>query len=109
MYRFITEEETKKLKTISDTELNTLFQEALQFDDTLLIEESQVVAKGGWFSKTRFKQIYTVYHESRAFDGSAYQARYMSFATGVDRKILSAYLFGIINGGIKARKEVQNG
>lgn len=109
MYRFITEEETRRLKSVSDKELNDVFQDALGFDDTILIEENtRVIQHSNWFSnparKRRTKTTYTVYHESRAHDGSAYQARYQTCASG-DASIVFAYLFGIINGGLSVRKE----
>lgn len=104
MYRFITEEETRRLKSVSDKELNDVLQDALGFDDTILIEENTWLVQRGWFSRKRVaKTTYTVYHESRAHDGSAYQARYQTCASG-DASIVFAYLFGIINGGLSVRK-----
>lgn len=105
MYRFITEEETRRLKSVSDKELNEVFQYALKFNDTILIEENTRLVHEGWFSRKRVaKTTYSVYHESRAHDGSAYQARYQNCASG-DASIVFAYLFGIINGGLSVRKE----
>lgn len=109
MYRFITEAETRRLKSVSDKELNEVFQDALEIDDTILIEENTILVHHGLFSRKRIsKTTYTVYHESRAYDGSAYQARYQTCASG-DASIVFAYLFGIINGGLAVRKEATNG
>lgn len=109
LYIYITEEETKRLKTVSDPELNELFQEALQADESLLIEEDyrRIKKKGykGWLMGEKEKTFdYTVYHESRAHDGSAYQAQQVY---GISSTKLSAmtYLFGIINGAFANEKK----
>lgn len=108
IYIFITEEETRRLKSVSDKELNDVFQEALAFNDTILIEENTRLVHEGWISRKRVtKTTYTVYHESRSHDGSAYQARYQTCGSG-DASIVFAYLFGIINGGLAVRKEATN-
>lgn len=111
LYRYITEEEIRQLKTVKDETLNEILQEALKYDDSLLVEEQIcLVQKAKVFPPRKEIKgtIYTVYHESPSFDGSAYQAQYMSFATNVDRNIVAVYLFGIINCGLKARKDSNN-
>ena len=103
MYMYISEEETKRMKeVIQDEEVNELLQEALQYNDTLLIEANYFYRKKegykGWLLGKKEKDFeYQVYHESRAFDGTAYQARYQLF--GSSKRQVMNYLYGIINGG----------
>lgn len=103
LFIYISEEETKRLKTVSDPELNELFQEALSVDSSLLIDEKEFM-KTGWFGRHKYDKRYTLYHESRAHDGSAYQAQQVF---GISSTKLSAmtYLFGIINGAFANEKK----
>lgn len=117
LYRYITEEETKQLKSInSNKELNSLFQEALKYHPKLLLEESYFYKRKkdytGWLLRKREKQFsYRLYRESRGFDGDAYQAQYL-FEGGITAKSITTYLYGVINGGMAVERkynEVTNG
>lgn len=104
MYIYVTKEDVKRMKTINSNEnLNELLQEALQVDKTILIEEQYYYTikkgyKGFLFGKKEKNFRYTLYHESPAHDGSAYQALHM-FCANKDLSTIFAYLYGIINGG----------
>lgn len=111
---YISEEETKRMKEVpQDEEVNELLQEALQYNDTLLIEANYfyIKKKGykGWLLGKKEKDFeYQVYHESRAFDGAAYQAKYQ--LCGTTKREVMNYLHGIINGGIgMLRMQEKNG
>lgn len=100
MYRYITAEETAKMKQVSDPELNELLQEALEIFDALLIEEVLHKLKRNWLFRSvpKTEYIYNIYIESNAHDGSPYQAMYI-YSRVKDKKTVSAYLYGIITGG----------
>lgn len=112
MYRYVTEEEVKRMKTVSgDIGIDTLLQEALQYNQDLLVEENfrYYNKKGyrGWLLGEREKKFYyQVYFESPAYDGSAYQAMYVT-SVGSARESVVTYLFGIINGGLGVLKRQQ--
>lgn len=95
------------MKSVSDKELNELLQQALKYDDTLLIDEEIVYVKKGWFSKVTQETKHKLFHESRSVDGKPYQAQYM---LGVDGGVLqiTAYLMGIINGGEAMKRKLEN-
>lgn len=107
MYIYVTEEQTQEMKKVNDSYLNELLQEALLHDNTILLEENYYYVKSKWwlFNRKRKKKFrYTIYHESRASDGSAYQAQYMLCA-GNEKRMVFAYLFGIINGAIHSNEQ----
>lgn len=105
MYIYVTKEDVKRMKTIiGDAELNELFQEALEYNNYLLIEENYYYRrkKGyrGWLLGEKVKAFeYRLSFEFPALDGSPYQAQYIT-ACGNDRKSVITYLYGIINGGL---------
>lgn len=86
-----------------DNELDTLFQEARKYDDTLLIKHYTKESRKHWWSKKKFTDFYHVYHEERAHDGSMYQARLQTSGSG-KKGIVRAYLYGIINGILKQKQ-----
>jgi hypothetical protein len=95
MYIFVSEQDRIAKRKVTDSEVNESFQEALKCDPSLIIEERTAVIKK-WF-KTTEKIIYSLYHETPALDGSAYQARWQHSGSG-SKEIAIAYLHGIING-----------
>lgn len=92
---YVSEQDRTEKRKVSDKEVDESFQEALKYDPSLMIEESHV------FKKTLFGKraisFFHLYHETPAYDGSAYQARYQISGSG-ERKTVLAYLHGIING-----------
>jgi hypothetical protein len=89
------------MRKVLDPELNELFQEALQCDPSLLINDYPVRVRKGWFGST-IETRYELYHETPAHDGSAYQARIQRSASK-NMDTLVAYLHGIINGASKTK------
>lgn len=78
-------------------EVSELFKEALGYDNSLLIRaRTEDVYKKFLFWKYKTNEIkttYTIYHECIG----NYEARQMFCASG-SKEIVSAYLYGIING-----------
>lgn len=94
-YIFIFEFDRTHKRRVLDPEINEVFQEALNCDSSLMIDEYLHI-KRSWFKKT-IETRYNVYHETPAHDGTAYQARYQASASG-NVSTVTAYLHGIING-----------
>jgi hypothetical protein len=84
-------------RVVKDKDVNEDFQEALKHDSSLMIEENYHLKKNGWFGKKERVAWYQIYHETPAYDGSAYQAIYHTSGSG-EKRIVIAYLHGIING-----------
>ena len=97
MYAFVSEQDRVTKRKVTDEELNEDFQEALKYDPSLMIEERYEYIRKKWYKKKEVVTYYQIYHESPAFDGSAYQARYQFSGSG-EKRIVVAYLHGIING-----------
>lgn len=100
MYMYVSEQDRTTKRKVEDKEVNEEFQEALKYDPSLMIEQSNRVLKKGWFKKESVS-FFQIYHEAPATDGTAYQARYQLSGSG-EKRIVVAYLHGIINGCIHA-------
>lgn len=96
MYMYVSEQDRTTKRKVEDMQINAEFQEALKYDPSLMIEQSNQVIKKGLFKK-EIVPFFQIYHETPAHDGSAYQARYQISGSG-DKRIVIAYLHGIING-----------
>lgn len=96
MYMYVSEQDRLTKRKVEDKEVNQEFQEALKYDSSLMIEQSNRVIKKGWFKKESVP-FFQIYHEAPAHNGSAYQARYQMSGSGEKRTVI-AYLHGIING-----------
>jgi hypothetical protein len=101
IYMYVSNEDRITKRKVTDAVVNEEFQEALKYDPSLMIEEYTFTKKrkffSSWFSENVPQTRYSVYHETPAHDGSAYQARLQGSASG-DKNIVIAYLHGIING-----------
>lgn len=95
-YIFVTEQDRISKRKVSDEIVNEEFQEALKHDSSLMIEEHKYIIKKWVFGREINKTTYSIYHETPAFDGSAYQARLQGSGSG-EKRIVIAYLHGIIN------------
>lgn len=102
LYTYITETDRINMRKVKDIDVNELFQEALKHDKSLMMTERVETIKEGLFRKPKKVSYFTVYHETPAFDGSAYQARFQSSASG-SKSIVVAYLYGIINGALSVK------
>jgi len=109
LYMYVSNEDRITKRKVSDEIVNEEFQEALKHDPSLMIEEHKPVFKRKLFSywaKNREPETtYSIYHETPAWDGSAYQARLQGSGSGT-RKVVIAYLHGIINGSVHREMEV---
>lgn len=107
-YIYITQSQTKEMKTVlGNKRLNKLLQEALEYHDGLMIEETVIQVKAKWYSinrKTRDEATYTLYHEERAHNGDPYQAQYILSETGEYPEKIASYLCGIIDAGLKNKQ-----
>lgn len=104
LFMYVTEQDRVLKRKVSDKIINEVFQEAVKFCPSLMIEEHKRFKKKFW--KNEFKETkiwWNVYHEAPAFDGSAYQAEFQFSGSG-SREIVVAYLHGIINGVINQKK-----
>ena len=98
LYMYVSEQDRISKRKVSDEAMNELFQDALLHDPSLMIEEHIFkVTKGIFKKRIEIKTTYSIYHETPAYDGSAYQARLQSSASG-EANVVVAYLHGLING-----------
>ncbi len=103
LYMFVNDQDRVTKRKVSDSDLNEIFQEALQYDPLLMIEEDRRVTRSFWGKRTEYLS-YWIYHETPAHDGSAYQARLQMSASG-SKPIVVAYLYGIINGALAVNRK----
>jgi len=98
MYAYITDEDRITKRRCDDPEVNEAFQGAVALDPSLMIEQRVEYRPGKWiWSKDVPYTYFNLYHETPAFDGSAYQMRYQASGSG-SKQIVMAYLHGIYNG-----------
>lgn len=105
-YIIISESDRVMMSRVQDQEVNDLLREARMHDPQLLMEEDIYKVRKGLFKKVK-ESRFSVYHESPAFDGSAYQAR-LSFSGSGSKEVVTAYLTGIINGALAQNRYVGN-
>ena len=102
LYTYITEADRINMRKVDDLELNEVFKEALKHDPTLMLSQTTYNEKR-WFRKPLEYSHYTVYHEVLNDKGNPmYEARQQLSASSYDKKVILAYLYGIINGSIHA-------
>ena len=99
MYMYVSEQDRETKRKVVDKDVDEAFQEALKCDSTLMIEQSSYKIRNRWFEKSKTVESFQIFHESPAYDNSAYQARYQLSGSG-EKRIVIAYLHGIINGCI---------
>lgn len=95
---YLTDRDIVKYTTVDDKELQDVFDEALKYDESLLISMFDVHYRGKWWQRKTFTVHYQIYHQQYLPNGQfAMEARQMQCASG-DKKLAMAYLYGIING-----------
>lgn len=102
---YVSEEDRITKRRVSNPYVNEEFQEALKYDPSLMIEEYPDQVRKGWFGKIVDTTRYTIYHETPAHDGTAYQARIQASGSG-DKRTVIAYLHGIINGCVHLQTSI---
>lgn len=105
LYAYITEHDRVNLRKVADVELNEIFNEALQHDETLMIDSINCVEKQGFFKKPKQIIRYSIYHECFSYGYPACQARQQISASG-SKQLVIAYLYGIINGSLSRTKKI---
>lgn len=105
MYIYISEQDRATKRVVEDPEVNEALQEALLYSPSLMIEQSARVAKR-WGFRPKTVQLFQVYHEAPAHDGTAYQARYQMSGSG-GKEIVIAYLHGVINTGMEISRSLE--
>lgn len=104
---YVSNEDRITKRKVTDAMVNEEFQEALKYDPSLMIEEHpHKIIKGVFKKRVEDRTQYSIYHETPAHDGTAYQARLQGSGSG-EKKIVIAYLHGIINGVI--HRELKTG
>lgn len=110
LYIFINEQDRKSMRSVTQDGINNLFQDALDYDESLMITEQKYterISTGLFSSKSVDRFTYNIYHEIQARNGSAYQAVLLSSASG-NSEVVIAYLHGIINGVIHHQFKTEN-
>lgn len=103
LYAYISEHDRVNWRKVADVELKEIFDEALQHDETLMIDSINHIEKQGLFKKPKQTIRYSIYHECFMNGHPTYQARQQISASG-SKQLVMAYLYGIINGSLsKAR------
>lgn len=97
LYAYIDDYDRINMRVVSDKEIQELFSEAIQLDETLMIDTTYYNESNGLFRKPNTKAYYTVYHECFMNGKPMYQARQQMSASG-SKQLVMAYLYGIING-----------
>lgn len=105
LYVYITEEDRKNWRKVADIELNELFNEALEHDETLMISSYNKIERKELFKKQINTIRYSVYHECFMNGKTTYEARYQISASGT-KQIVMAYLYGIINGSLSKQRSL---
>lgn len=105
LYAYISEHDRVNWRKIEDQQLKELFDEALQRDETLMISEHSFLERVSFFKKLQKVTTYKIYHECFMNGHSTYQARQQLSASG-SKQIVSAYLYGIINGSLSKERSL---
>lgn len=96
LYIYILESDRVEMRKVEDKHVNEVFQEALEYDKSLMIRQSTWVKKTGFFRKKITKEVFAIFHDCNP-NQSPYQARQQLSASG-SKAVALAYLYGIING-----------
>lgn len=105
MYMFVTKWDRERFSKVDNNpELDEIFQEARQYDNSLLISTYDIFERHFWKRNT-VRTAYQIYHETHPNE-EPYQAQYQLSASGEERAIV-AYLYGIINGALAAERKLK--
>jgi len=97
-YIYINENEQKSKRNVEDKELNELLQEALKYDKTIMLSSYSVYEKKSLFDKKKAIMHYSLYHEIFNNKGESMMEARQQISGSGKKEIVSAYLYGIING-----------
>ncbi len=85
------------MKNVDDDSIQKVFNEALKYDNSLLISSRVNYFRKCFFCKSKEVIHYTIMHETHPNSETAYQAKIQYCAMG-NKYVVLAYLYGIING-----------
>lgn len=90
----------ENMRKVEDKDIQEVFEEALAVDKSLMIDSSSWRERKKWYKKKETVREYSIYHEQFSESGkSLFEARQQLSASG-SKKVVLAYLYGIINGNI---------
>jgi len=96
-YTYINDQDIINWRKVEDDDVNEIFQEAREYDDSLMITQNYV-EKWRLFKKPLRIKHFSVYHQSRHLGGNfSYEARFQASGSG-EKRVVLAYLYGIMNG-----------
>lgn len=98
LYVLLSDWSIQNMQEVSDQELNELFKEAKDLDPSLLISEYKIQNKKKWFKKPSYETSYIIYHECFNSEGQRMMEARQMFSGSGGKRIVEAYLYGIING-----------
>lgn len=101
LYVMLSDWSKSKMQSVDDQELNELYREAYALDNTLLISEYKIQKPKKWFSKTKYENMYILYHECYNQEGKSMMEALQILSGSGTKEVTQAYLYGIINGKIR--------
>ena len=107
-YIYINENEQNSKRTVEDKELNELLQEALKYDKTIMLSSYSVYEKKSLFDKKKEIVHYSLYHEIFNNKGESMMEARQQISGSGKKEIVSAYLYGIINGANAYKLSYEN-
>lgn len=105
---YINEYDQKSKRVVEDKEINSLLQEALQYDKSLMISSHSYYERKSIFHKKQKKEFYTLFHEVFDKNGNSHFQAREQFSGSGRKEVVLAYLYGIINGFHIERERLEN-
>lgn len=105
LYAYINENDRINMRKVNDLDVKQVFEEALQYDKTLMLTEGTFYKGQGLFRKPKEVKHFAVYHEEFVDGKPIFQARQQMSASG-SKAVVVAYLYGIINGCLSNKKPI---
>ena len=103
IYIYIDQQDRINMRKVANPELQELFNEALKYDESLMICEGVRYKKRMLFGYKEFPH-YQIYHDQHGQNEPPFQARQQITASG-SVEIVTAYLYGIINGALHSKNK----
>lgn len=98
VYIYIDNYDKKRMKNVTDEDVNEAYNEAIKYDPTLLVSESTEIYYRKiclFLNQRKTKTVYKVYSEVIGDDGqSLYQAEQIPYATG-NKRVAIAFFKGV--------------
>ncbi|MCT3788461.1 hypothetical protein HZQ67_13890 [Elizabethkingia anophelis] len=102
VFTYVPDYQEENYLWVLDHDVNGIFQEAKNLDDTLLIHEV-IILRNRFLRKPIIEKTYSIYHKCKDKEGKYYgEVQQMLCATG-SREVVITYLYGIINGCLHSK------